>query len=78
MESRVTVPDFDDALVVVGGLKAERFELESKIEALRATLAPFAQMAREYDDHVYPDSPDSQTISVPLGLLRAAREALTS
>jgi hypothetical protein len=45
---------------------------------LKEALAPLARLAREYDDRVYPDSPDSQMISVPLGLLRAAREALTA
>lgn len=45
---------------------------------LKEALAPLARIAREYDDRVYPDSPDSQTISVPLGLLRVAREALVA
>jgi hypothetical protein len=45
---------------------------------LKEALAPLARLAHEYDDRVFPDSPGSQTISVPLGLLRAAREALTA
>ena len=58
-------------------LQSERIdELEVRVQELEAALRPFAKLAEQYDERVYPDSPDSQPITTRLGDLRAARRAL--
>ena len=46
------------------------------IEEMRVALRPFAELANEYDERVYPPDKDSQRISVTLGECRRAAEAL--
>lgn len=59
------------------GYVAAALAVTKKLEPLLMALAPFAAIAKEYDERVWPADKDRQRVSVTLGECRRALEALS-
>lgn len=57
---------------------AEAARQRARADKLAAALVHFANVARRYDDIIYPDDKGSQLVAVELRLYRIARTALES
>jgi hypothetical protein len=70
------LPIEQELLSRIAALIAERDAAHAERDVMRNALKPFASLARQYDERVFPYSPGTQSIGTTLEACRYARVAL--